>query len=546
MKKIFVFLVIFIIVFSHIIYSQSLQTDVWYFGHYAGLKFISGNPVALSNSQMNTDEGCSVLSDYSGNLLFYTNGVNVWDKNNNIMPNGTGLSGNVSTTQTLIVRNPNNCLQYYIFYSSGPYTGGALDNKAYYSIVDLTLNGGLGDIVASSKNTFLYYPVTEKLTSVHNQNGTDIWIIFHELNSSNFLSYSITSTGLNTTPVISNAGPSHTNMIGYMKSNHKGDKLAAALSFNGTNRVELYDFNKSTGIVTNPILFNNLNGAYGLEFSPSDSLLYVSAFWGTNNLFQIDLSNNAIQTIATDNSGNYGYGALQLGPNGKIYMIRGQLGYLSVINNPNILGTNCNFINNGFTLASGTNGILGLPTFDQSLFAYNSNYYFSYTQNNCATYNFQTAPSSYDSLLWNFGDPSSGNNNYSYILNPSHSFSNAGSYNVKLIIYNKCYTDTLQRTITSGSDSSDIYIPNVFTPNGDGFNDKFEIKSLDLSNVDLKIYNRWGNLLFKDNDTHVSWDGKYNGVNCSDGVYFWIIQYQTNCNNIINKKYKTGFIHLLR
>lgn len=248
--------ILLVILCSSKIISQTQSTSIWYFGHHAGLKFQNGNPVALSNGQINNIEGCSVMCDNNGNLMFYTDGVTVWNKNHIPMPNGAGLSGNTSATQTTIVRKPSNCLQYYIFYHSGQ-----IDLKAYYAIVDMTLNGGLGDIIVSTKNTLLYSQANEKITSVNHQNGTDVWVIFHEHLTNKFMAYLVTATGLNA-PVNSNVGPVHQNMIGYMKDSHKGNKIATAITFTPDTRVELYDFNNATGVISNPVLFNNWNGAY--------------------------------------------------------------------------------------------------------------------------------------------------------------------------------------------------------------------------------------------------------------------------------------------
>ena len=454
MKNRFVFIILIFFSFEGSVFSQPSMTNVWYFGAHAGLKFVGGNPVALSNGQINNGEGCSVECDNYGDLLFYTDGVSVWNKNHVTMPNGTGLNGNTSSTQMVIVRKPGNCMQFYIFYHSGQN-----DLQLYYSIVDMTLNGGLGDVVVSSKNTFIYYPATEKITAVNHQNGVDVWVLFHEYNTNKFMAYLVTTTGINS-PVNTNVGPAHTNMIGYMKASHNGSKLASAISFTPDIRAELYNFDNATGIVSNPVLFNNWSGAYGLEFSPNDSILYVATFWGTNHLYQIDLTNNSFQSISSASTGNYNYCALQLGPDGKIYMARSNLNYISVINNPNVLGTGCNFVSNGFTLAPGTFSASGLPTFHQSLLNFHSNH-FTYNQVGCSTYNFLTTTySAYDSLNWNFGDIPSGINNFSNILNPQHTFSSTGNYYVTLIIYNKCYIDTLQQIINVSAIGTPVNLGN--------------------------------------------------------------------------------------
>src|SRR5690606_7299225 len=99
----------------HICIAQN-EANIWYFGENAGLDFNSGSPIALLDGQLNTLEGCSTISDSDGNLLFYSDGIKVWNKNHQIMLNGTGLHGHVSSTHSaLIIPKPNNSNIYYIF-----------------------------------------------------------------------------------------------------------------------------------------------------------------------------------------------------------------------------------------------------------------------------------------------------------------------------------------------------------------------------------------------------------------------------------------------
>lgn len=125
-------------------YAQK-EANFWYFGEYAGLNFGLGVPVALTDGALDTGEGCSSISTGSGNLLFYTDGTTVWNKNHQVMENGTGLHGHSSSTQSgLIVPNPSNTNIYYIF------TVDAKDNNLFYglqySVVDISANGGLGRV----------------------------------------------------------------------------------------------------------------------------------------------------------------------------------------------------------------------------------------------------------------------------------------------------------------------------------------------------------------------------------------------------------------
>ena len=106
---------IFFFLSSTFLFAQG-EANVWYFGENAGLDFNSGSPVSLNNGKLNTVEGCATISDNNGNLLFYTDGIIVYDRNHNIMQNGTGLHGDPSSTQSaLIVPKPLDPNIYFVF-----------------------------------------------------------------------------------------------------------------------------------------------------------------------------------------------------------------------------------------------------------------------------------------------------------------------------------------------------------------------------------------------------------------------------------------------
>ncbi|HOB27707.1 MAG TPA: hypothetical protein PKJ07_06165, partial [Bacteroidales bacterium] len=94
------FLLVFII--NETLYSQN-EGNNWYFGENAGLSFNTAPPTPLTNGQLDTYEGCATVSDKNGNLLFYTDGMTVYDKMHNIMPNGSNLFGHSSSTQSAII-----------------------------------------------------------------------------------------------------------------------------------------------------------------------------------------------------------------------------------------------------------------------------------------------------------------------------------------------------------------------------------------------------------------------------------------------------------
>jgi hypothetical protein len=353
-------------------FSQS-ETSNWYFGVHAGLTFSTGSPVVIASPNITTNEGCSSISDGTGNLLFYTDGGTVWNKQQQAMPNGTGLLGGSSATQAaLIVPHPGSATLYYVFTLDE--IGGP--NGFRYSIVDMSLQGGNGDVTAS-KNVLVQNTVTEKLTAVKQANGTDYWIAIHEWGTDAFYVYTLSSSGFQSTPVTSNTGIVHNtgviqNTYGQMKFSFCGDKIAVATGYLDT--VEVFDFDNATGIVSNPITIPFSDHVYGIEFSPDQHLLYVSNYDPLATLVQFDITSGnpatvlASKTILSFTPDIYG---IQMASDGKIYVCRSFSSFLGVINDPSVPGTGCNYVDNGVDLDPnfmGNTSALSLPGFVQSQF----------------------------------------------------------------------------------------------------------------------------------------------------------------------------------
>ncbi|MGZ5283433.1 MAG: hypothetical protein ACXWEY_14250, partial [Bacteroidia bacterium] len=156
MKVVFHILLMFC--FAQATFAQK-EANIWYFGEKAGLDFNSGSPVALTDGELITREGCATISDKNGKLLFYTDGVYVWNKMHKVMPNGSDLKGDPSSTQSgIIVPYPSDTTKFYIF---------TVDDLAgpdgfQYSVVDLTKDNGNGDL--NKKNIILEGQICEKLT----------------------------------------------------------------------------------------------------------------------------------------------------------------------------------------------------------------------------------------------------------------------------------------------------------------------------------------------------------------------------------------------
>ena len=468
-------------------YSQA-EASHWYFGNGAGLIFdVSTGTVtstAAASSTINTNEGCSSISDFNGNLLFYTDGRNVWDKNHNIMSNadynsGTGLMGDPSSTSSgLIVPKPGDPNQYYIFtvdephhqnafafpnqgpaeadgsstneYDSGggvPDADDGFNNGFAYSLVDLTLNNGNGNVVSAEKNIQLVtynpneqdeesYKCSEKITAVEHSDKQSYWVLTQFID--NFYAFRVDATGVNTTPVVTNIIPLinyegyRRNAIGYMKASPDGSRIAVCHRQNGdqpggfsnnTGSVWIYDFDNTTGILSNPINLLPNFGPYSVEFSPDSSKLYVS---GSNSVTQFDL--NTSDPVTTDfmvYSGLNFIGALQLGPDGKIYVANSEDPQsLDVINDPNTYGIGADYVPYQVQLAPGTFSNIGLPPFIQSFFLASIQ-----LENSCVGQDVNFSVNStqvFDSIVWDFGDGIGTSNEN----NPSYIFSTPGTYTV--------------------------------------------------------------------------------------------------------------------
>ncbi len=439
------------------------QANIWYFGNKVGLDFNQTPPGVLSDGTANSQEGSAAISDNYGKLLFYTNGKVVQNRKQLTMPNGANLLGDLSSTDNVvIVPMPGTDSIYYLFA-----VGSAREEVPVfsYSIVDMRADGGFGDIV--TKNVLVKDTILEKMAAIRHCNNRDVWIVVKKWNSDAYYAYLLNSGGLNTSPVISNTGlvtdGQINNSIGTLKFSSKGNKLVACHGFDN-DAVEIMDFDNTSGVISNPIVIHpnvtphqsTFNGVYGAEFSPDGKLLYVSS---TNSdtdpstLYQFDItSNNAAAILASKKiiaqTKPWIAGALQLGPDKKIYMAMWNDSALSVIENPDVYGPGCNFVFNKIFMAQATNFPVqfGLPRFMQSYFDPASNPYdFNRAGGSCTALSVSftiNRLSGIDSVKWNFGDLG-----VSQALQPTHNYTSPGFYDVKLIVY-KVDCSGLNDTIT--------------------------------------------------------------------------------------------------
>jgi gliding motility-associated-like protein len=586
-------------------HAQSTN-KVWIFGWGAGLDF-NTTPATPILSGVHSLEGVASVSNSAGQLLMSAYGDTVYNKLHNPMPNGAGILGTLvygSCTQgVLIVPKPGSTTQYYLFtlegLSDAIYTG-----RLFYNLVDMTLAGGLGDVVATEKRIQIDTALGEKLVAVA---GTcnNVWVLVIPSSGKEVHAFEVTASGVHATPVVSplplplNPGDYD---FGVLKATHNGKKLVAS-NYN-LRTYDMFDFDNTTGVVSGPtFIISNGTGSssYGACFSPDDSKLYVTF----DSLFQYDLSlssSAAIQNSAVGLSHSIISGSLpgdmQTAPDGKIYLATQNATFLSTIDFPNQAGTGCTFSPMSVTLPAPSKSILGLPNVIVN--AANSGASNSIDTVVCENFTVQSS-SGTGPYLWNTGDTTRGleiNTPGKYWVSSLAPCGNTDTFKVSFWnkrihirdtfgcsgeqmrisvhvdiapgesvrwstgevvaditirdtgVYwieasiNSCFSSDTFR-ITTQSCGCKIVMPTAFSPNNDGLNDRFQPLFDDgciKSQYLLQVYNRWGQVVFRGYNPSQGWDGIYDGVLAEVGVYFYFIQ----LTDIKGKRILKGDMTLLK
>ncbi|MBK9246524.1 MAG: PKD domain-containing protein [Ignavibacteria bacterium] len=299
----------------------------------------------------------SISDKKTGALLFYTDGITVWNSQHEVMTGGTSLKGGSSSTQSaLIIPNPANIQQYYLFtvpeYESG-------ESTLYYSIVNMATPKG--EVIA--KNTPLYTNVSEKLTGTLDCDGSGFWIVAHHVSNSEFYSFHITSTGVSSAPIVSRHTADNSDYrAGYMKISPDRTKIALASQI-PTGYLALATFSPLTGMISGYLTISDGGNTcplftYGLAFSPDNSKLYATGL--LSSIFQYEINLPTETAIRNSQSIlNITGGGLQLAPDGKIYIAQENTRYLGRIDLPNLKGDACMYKQD--VIALPRLALLGLP-----------------------------------------------------------------------------------------------------------------------------------------------------------------------------------------
>jgi hypothetical protein len=393
------------------------ENDNWYFGNEAAVNFSASSTTALSGSQMIAHEASGTVSDVNGNLLFYTNSQTIWNRDHQLMQNGTGLQGNPSAEQLIIVKNPANINQYFVFITATLDYPVSTANRISYSIVDMSLgpiglNGQpLGAVLSNFKNI----PVTDNLgnifyseaiTAIAGTIADTYWVLIPKGNS--LYSYKVDSSGFsNGNPVISNlnfpvnlgtgkyysikASPklNNPNFSNLVCISHWGDNSTGTGTIpKDINRV--MSFNGVTGVINNSYSLNiNSIMSYLPEFNQNGSVLFL----GNYSIYAIDLVNSTTSNVNflqvyTDSQATP-YFSIQRNQHGNIYISKANSNFLGIINNPNTYGSGISVTMNSVNLGSGLN-TLGLPqlvpTFSNSYHPCIESLVLTYENNNLFNY----------------------------------------------------------------------------------------------------------------------------------------------------------------
>lgn len=468
------------------------RTMNWYFGWGVGIDFTSGSPVAHTrndrnytgnlmddyNSGRQPAEAVLSESDTCGNLLFYCNDIGIFLENGDTLQHfNPRIAG---PTQIIAVPKPGNDSIYYFFYSLNgwpPY----IYQPFCYGILNIKdpLNPEL------SWNNTMFEWSTEMVAAYRHCNGQDIWIVNKKKNSIDLMAWLLTPSGLSDVPVVSSVIDLDTlteeeNGSSFIRFSPDG-RFAAVMIRKTPNPwvdtyINLFRFDPCTGMFSDRIVVY-FPGGYGLCFSPGSTKLYAGGhaeswyFPPYSPLVQFDLSDYGQAAVEGSWEAIYGnshfdyFEAMQLGPDGKIYVVDLDLTdstyvgalHLGVIHDPDAKGLLCNYTPEQFYL-SGREHTIGIPYFPDF-------YFRSYQYSNC--------------------------------------------------------NGTTNPPDTSGNQH--VYVPNIFSPNGDGNNDVLWVRGEDVTEMQFRIYNRWGCQVFESRDISSGWDGTYQGKAAEQGVFFYTL-----------------------
>jgi gliding motility-associated-like protein len=457
--------------------------NVWAFGEQSGLDFNSAPPMFFGPTQVSASllNYTSSICDTAGNLLMYTDGLEIWNRKHEKMKK-LGVQwpwGGYAVP--LICPYPGNDSLYYLFAVS--------DNLHLlrYLTINSKANDGWGEVVYPpppipfNYATTLLNEASVMVAGTGHCNKKDYWIVAHSGNT--LYSYPVSANGVDS-PIVSRIDPSvlaaPTYETGNLKFAANGEKLIFP-AFN-ENKILVFDFNNRTGLFSNPLALYAPDGTAleEAEISPDGSKLYISASFvrEANNpfrfvshlVYQMDLNAGTAAAIQRSTTELTPYAdqsgctprtcfsvirTMQTGPDGRIYVsYRSNETDANVIREPNLAGFKADYalfdINLKTPYTKFNYNYIRSESFEP---ARNS---IIVKKQNCANepVAFSLLHKNIDSVKWDFGDPGSGTRNYSTQATPNHTYPAPGTYQVTAFIYHLCFTDTARTTVAISNDAT--------------------------------------------------------------------------------------------
>jgi PKD repeat protein len=437
----------------------------WVWSTRCRLSFATGMPVAVGGTQNIAPETASQVSNSAGSLLFYSDGSQIFTAANTVMPNGTGIiGGNSAHTGSLILPVPGSTSTYFQF-AVRQWEDGEQNDPLHYSVINMNLNGGLGDVASGFKNLNIPLPGTprrliEGMTLIPQCNGTDWWLITHGADSINVNNdwnkyiyvTPITSAGPGVSVAYSNGlgGPgTNYSAWGALTASKDGSRLAV-IEAKG-ERIGIYNFNRVTGTPTLLLKTGDIDANQDVAFSPNGKILYYTylkpGFTDRYGIRQYDIASQQVRTLTTPILPG-GDLDVRLGPDDKVYVAPSASSTLHCINFPNQFNTlnlnECGFNPYSIPLGAGASTTYygTLPNILPVCSASAQAAAFSWTVTTCTTVQF-TSPNC-GPWNWTFGDGGT-----STLASPSHTYA-PGTYTVTLNAPNAS-PSTIQQTVTIGN-----------------------------------------------------------------------------------------------
>ena len=340
----------------------------WIFGVECGVTFEDINNPAPFKSTADNWELSASISSFSGNLEFFYSSGAFYNASNIILQNGDSINTRETFARgMIIIPFSEEIRKYHVFY-----IGGSINNTAlYHAVVDMVANQGNG-LVLEKNDKIGETHLNEGISAVIHANGRDWWLLAHEKGVHNnctnkFVKYLIKNESI-TGPIFQEIGTSacyDPYPGGSVKFSNDGNKVV----FTGYNRnriIDIYDFDRCTGELSNFRVVDRLINPYSAEFSPNGRYLYATDFSqeydSSNALYQYNLISPElyIPKVRLADLSNF-HGDMQIGPDKKIYISLDKYpnSSLSVINRPD--SAMCDFRIFSLSLDSDCFTISGLP-----------------------------------------------------------------------------------------------------------------------------------------------------------------------------------------